>query len=119
MSGKVGFNVSLGYDFLTTVTVAPFKGKSEFTVREVEITTNKDGAPAIAVTLENTGNSHNYLCNATVVLKGGSWKKTLPPALVRALAGPGLVLPNHTRRIIIPVEDLPKKVKTVTATISF
>jgi fimbrial chaperone protein len=115
-------SLQLTFSFLTTVTVRPAQGMASFHVRGVEATKTKDSKsekPAVALKIENTGNLHNYLSNATLTLQAGSWSRTLSPEQIHALSGPGLVLPNHTRRIVIPIDDLPKKPGPMTASLDF
>lgn len=116
-----GTRLSLQFvaSFLTTVTVRPAQGMSSFQVRGAEATKTQDGKPAVALRVENTGNMHNYLSNARIELRAGDWSKKLKPEEIHNRCGPGLVLPGHTRRIVIPMEDLPSRPGPITASVDF
>jgi len=117
--GETRMSIQLVYSFVTTVTVRPPQGTSSFQVQKAEFSRNDQGQSGVALTVENTGNLHNYLANAEVQLEAGSWSKRLTPQTVRVLAGPGLVLPRHMRRIFIPLEDVPGNTGALSATVSF
>lgn len=112
-------SIQIVYSFVATVTVRPPQGVSSFQIRNAEAAQDKDGKRGVALTIENSGNLHNYLANAEVRLQASDWSRKLAPPAVRALAGPGLVLPYHTRRIFIPIDDLPRNPGAVTASITF
>lgn len=116
-----GTHLSLQFvaSFLTTVTVRPAQGRSSFEVRGAEATKTQDGKPAVALRVENTGNMHNYLANARIELRAKDWSKKLKPEEVQSRCGPGLVLPKHTRRIVIPMDDLPSHPGPITASVDF
>ena len=118
-SGKGKLSLQIVYSFVTTVTVRPPAGEASFRLRNAKAETNKEGKYGIALTIENTGNLHNYLANADVAVEAGNWSKDLSPQTVRALAGPGLILPHHTRTIFIPLEDMPKNPGSVSAEVRF
>lgn len=117
--GETRMSIQLVYSFVTTVTVRPPQGTSSFQIRKAEFSRNEQGKSGVALTVENTGNLHNYLANADIQLDAENWSKKLTPQTVRVLAGPGLVLPRHVRRIFIPLEDLPGNTGALSATVSF
>lgn len=115
----VSAQVQIVYNFLTTVTVAPANGVSVLDVLDAEAAQTPDGKRAVALTLENSGNRHGYLADAELTLDAGSWSRTLSPSEVRAFAGPGLVLPGHRRRILVPIDDLPSNPGRIAARLDF
>jgi len=117
--GGTRLSLQIVASFLTTVTVRPAQGLSSFEVRGAEATKTHEGKPAVALTVENTGNMHNYLANARVELRAGGWSEKLRPEDIRGRCGPALVLPGHTRRIVIPVNDLPSNPGPITGSVTF
>lgn len=117
--GGTHLSLQLVASFLTTVTVRPAQGLSSFQVRGAEATKTQDGKPAVALRVENTGNMHNYLANARIELRAGDWSKKLKPEEIHNRCGPGLVLPKHIRRIVIPMDDLPSRPGPITASVDF
>ena len=116
---ETSIQLQIVYSFLSIVTVRPPGGTSSFQVRNVERARAADGNPAVALTIENTGNLHNYLANAHLILTGADgWQKKMSPAEVSA-SGSGLVLPGNTRRFVVSVPDLPMDTGSINARVDF
>jgi len=131
---KIHTAMQVVLNFSVFATVRPVMGSSTFKIRSVEIeggeqpvkTKHKKGVkttpspqtkPKVALVIENEGNLHNYFCNAVLTLQAGSWSKTYAPAEIVRWLGPGIVLPQHTRRFLLNIDDLPAHPGKVTATI--
>lgn len=125
--GKQDLNLNIAFNFLLAAIIQPamnsdseVKQESQsFKIHKVELAKNDRGQPCVALTIENLGRIHNYLANSTLKLRARDWSRELVKDEIRNLAGPGLVLPKHTRRIIIPIDDLPKNPGNITANITF
>lgn len=139
---KTNTAVQIVLSFGIFAAVRPLMEKAEFKLRTVELATTTDTPPSfpvkiikkkgknnkntpppsnsshkIVLTVENVGNAHNYLCNAELTLQAGNWSKTIPPEELREIIGPGIVLPKHTRRFVLNINDLPANPGKITATI--
>ena len=116
---KTSVRLQIVYSFLSVVTVRPPEGKSSFQIRSVERAEISKGRPAVAITIENTGNLHNYLANAHLILSDANgWQKEMSPTEVGASSS-GLVLPGNTRRLVVAVPDLPADTGPIDARVDF
>ncbi|MEZ5818628.1 MAG: molecular chaperone [Hyphomicrobiaceae bacterium] len=109
--------VQIVFNFAVVVNVAPPGGVAD--LKYIGAGTGKDDKGKIrpAITVENTGNMHAYLLEATINLSAVV-SKSLAPGDIRQLMGLGLVQPGKQRRFLVPV-DLPAGVGNVTASISY
>lgn len=140
---KVHTAVQVVLNFSIFATVQPTMGSAELKVRKVELEESADSTiepvpiakkskkkgkgkkiapqptkPAkVLLTIENSGNIHNYLLNAKLTLQADNWSKTYLPEQIIQMLGPGIVLPKHTRRFTLNIEDLPVNPGRLSATI--
>lgn len=134
---KIHTAVQVVLNFSVFATVRPIMGSSTFKVRSVGLEGGtqqpvvskkkkkgvKTAAPPpsaksqVALVVENIGNLHNYLCNAELTLQAGNWSKTFAPSEMIRLLGPGIILPQHTRRFLLNIDGLPPNLGHLTATI--
>ena len=118
--GKTSIQLQIVYSFLSMVTVRPPEGMSSFQIRGVERVQTAQGRSALALTIENTGNLHNYLANARLTLTGDNgWEKEMSRAEMANAVGSGLVLPGNTRRFVVPMADLPTDAGLIAAGVHF
>lgn len=112
---KTGVQVVFNFDIVANV--APPSGSRTLDIVSSEVV-NRNGRRYASFLFSNSGNVHAKLSDATVVLKSGSWTKTVTPGELQLLLGAGLVQPGKRRRLIIPV-DLPAQATSVAADISY
>ena len=86
--------------FGALLTVAPLKGASDLRLVGSQPARAAGGRPAVAVTVENPGNAHALIANATLRVGG----QTLSPENMRSLVGIGIVEPGTRRRFIVPLD---------------
>ncbi len=110
--------VQLVLSFAIVVNIAPMAGNSALTLLKSGVANDDEGKRRPTVTVQNSGNIHAKLTDATITLSGGGWSKTLTPAELRHPMGIGLVQPGKTRRFLLPIE-IPPNVRDVTASISY
>ena len=118
--GDTSIQLQIVYSFLSTVTVRPLEGTSSFQIRSVERADTAQGKPALVLTIENTGNLHNYLANARLILSGADgWETEISPAEIANTVGSGLVPPGNMRRFLVPVANLPAETSPIDASVDF
>jgi P pilus assembly chaperone PapD len=111
-----GIQISMSFGVI--VNVAPLSGRSAITMSEVKPAKTKDGGPAIALNVKNTGNKHAYLRDAALSLSAGTWSQKLTAYEVGQKVGLGIVQPGKERRFLIPM-DVPPGVSDITASIDY
>lgn len=99
------------------VNVAPPQGAPALKIVETGVSApDKAGKRHPTITLQNPGNVHALVSNATVRVSGSGWNEVLTPGLLSEKLGSGLVQPGKRRKFALPV-DLPPNVTNVQATI--
>lgn len=115
--------IQILYNFQVLVSVAAASGGPKLAVVKTEVVTaaDKDGKakpPQPALWVQNTGPSYGYLSRqrVRVIEKDGSGKevfrKTLSPQEIQQTVGFGLVGPEATRKLVLPL-DLPTAAGTL------
>ena len=110
--------VQMVLNFATLINVDPIAGKSTLNLLKSGVVNDDKGKPRPMLTVQNPGNIHAKLTDATITLSGGGWSKTLTPEELRRSMGFGLVQPGKTRRFLLPI-DMPPNVNDVTASIKY
>ena len=112
---KSGVQVIFNFDVI--VNVAPSAGTRSLDV--VSTTTVTEGGKRYAsLLLNNAGNVHAKLSDATLTLKSGSWSKTITPGELQLRLGAAVVQPGKRRRFVIPIE-LPAQASNVLAELAY
>jgi fimbrial chaperone protein len=110
--------VQVVFNFTTVMNIAPMTGSSVINLVNSGVANDDKGKPRPTITVQNPGNIHAKLTDATITLSGSGWSKTMSPDELRPSMGLGLVQPAKTRRFLLPV-DLPPNVKDVIASIRY
>jgi fimbrial chaperone protein len=118
MMPKGRSGVQVVFNFTAVMNIAPMTGSSAIILLNSGVENDDKGKSRPTVTVQNPGNIHAKLTDATITLSGGGWSKTMTPDELRRSMGLGLVQPGNTRRFLLPV-DLPPNVKDVTASIRY
>jgi fimbrial chaperone protein len=93
--------VQVIFNFNAVVNVSPANAKPAISVLKADIVNTPKISRAPTITVENTGNGHAMLGDASIVLTDGKWTKALSREEVRALFGLGLVQPRSKRRFVL------------------
>ncbi len=93
--------VQVIFNFSIVVNVSPANAKPEISVLKAEISKAPSTPRAPTITVQNTGNGHALLGEASIVLSAGTWSKRLSKEEVRAIFGLGLVQPHAKRRFVM------------------
>lgn len=99
--------VQVVFNFGVIVNVAPLAGTAELAAVRTDLMPDDKGVGRPAVTVENRGQKHAYIADASLTLAGEGWKRSIAPAEMKELVGLGLVMPGSTRRFLLPI-DLPE-----------
>lgn len=108
--------VQIVYNFQVLVSVSSPDKKAQLTITSVGPAT-ANGKPAVAVTVQNTGEAHGYISQhrlkitATDASGAEVYSKTISGAEFQQLVGYGLVATGQTRIVNVPVEGLPASAK--------
>lgn len=102
--------VQVVYNFQVLVSSSSPTRKAQLAITSVTPAAPVDGKPAIAVTVQNSGEAHGYVSQhrlkITETNAAGAplWSKTLTGGEFQQLVGYGLVASGHSRTVTIPVE---------------
>ncbi|HLY88010.1 MAG TPA: hypothetical protein VKQ27_03435 [Acetobacteraceae bacterium] len=113
--------VQIVYNFDVLVNVGPTNGKAALAIKSTRIV-DKDGKPAPAITVSNTGTTYGYMSQHKLRLvesdaSGKSmFDKTYSGNDFEQLVGYGIVATGQTRTMVLPVE-LPSRGGTLSATL--
>jgi P pilus assembly chaperone PapD len=110
--------VQLVFNFAVIVNVAPPGGHALLKQVKSEIGKDEHGVRRPVLIVENPGNMHAYLSEASIRIEGGNFRRSIPAADLRQLIGLGLVQPGKRRRFILPV-DLPPAVAQITTALEY
>jgi fimbrial chaperone protein len=99
--------VQMVFNFSSVVNVSPPNAKPAISVVNASIGKTGSIARAHVVTIQNTGNGHAMIGEASVTLSDGKWTKTLSKDERQAIFGLGLVQPKSKRRFVMstPLPD--------------
>jgi fimbrial chaperone protein len=109
---KAQSGMQLVFNFGVVVNVAPPDAMSVLELSNVTIGKDEKGIARPQVTIENKGNRHASLGDASLTLTSGQWTQTLTGPALRQMLGVALVQPGKRRRFILPVE-VPAHVKAI------
>lgn len=115
---KNASGVQVVFNFGVVVNVAPPGGHAALKQVAAEIGRDDHGIRRPAIVVENSGNMHAYLSQASITLEGGSWRQRLSGSELGQYIGLGLVQPGKRRRFLLPVE-LPPSVTQVSAKLEY
>ena len=99
------------YNFQVLVSVSPQGGEPALRIDRVEAATTAEGAPAAAITVTNTSNSHGYLSNGRlrIVQRDAAGRrlaeKVLAGSEIQQTIGYGLLAGGQSRRILVPIDQ--------------
>lgn len=102
--------IQILYNFQVLVSVAPAQAKPALDLVSAAIQTNREGKPVPAVTLTNSSNAHGYLSRGRLKITQSDadgkqiFSRSISGPEMLQIVGFGLVGPNTTRTIQIPVE---------------
>ena len=108
--------VQVVYNFQVLVSVSAPDKKPQLAITAVGPAAVND-KPAVAVTVQNTGQAHGYISQhqlkITATDPSGTelYSKTISGAEFQQLVGYGLVATGQTRIVNVPVENLPASAK--------
>jgi P pilus assembly chaperone PapD len=98
--------VQVVFNFGVTVNVAPLSASPRLEAVRAEAAAGPKGARRPVLVIENKGERHAYLSDASLTLSAGAWSRTISSAELKQYIGLGLVQPGKKRRFSLPV-DLP------------
>ncbi|RIA56341.1 fimbrial biogenesis chaperone [Dichotomicrobium thermohalophilum] len=111
-------SVQILMNLAVIVHVAPPEGAPALELVRHGTASGRNGARIPTVTVRNPSNVHARLPDATLRLRGGGWRKVLPPQTLDALLGIGTVMPGQTRTFQLPV-PLPDDVQSLQAQLDY
>lgn len=108
--------VQVVYNFQVLVSVSAPDKKAQLVITGVAPDT-ANGKPAVAVTVQNTGGAHGYISQhrlkiaATGPAGNEVFSKIISGAEFQQLVGYGLVAAGQTRKVEVPIDELPASAK--------
>jgi fimbrial chaperone protein len=108
--------VQVVYNMGVILNVSPPNAQGSLQVISAGVTGESKVKARPMLILQNSGNRHVNLADATVNLSSGKWSKVLTSFELKQLIGLGLVQAGKRRKFILPI-DLPAGVTSMTATI--
>ena len=104
--------VQIVYNFQVLVSVSSPGRKPALSIRSV-VPTTAEGKPAVAVTVENSGQAHGYISQHRIKISETNargedvFTKTISGAEFQQLVGYGLVATGQTRTVTVPLDGAP------------
>jgi P pilus assembly chaperone PapD len=115
---KSGSGMQLVMHFSVIVNVAPRSGKATLDLVTASIGKDAGGASRPQLLVENKGNRHVSIADASVTVSDGNWSETLSQRKLREIFGAGLVFPGKKRRFTLPL-SLPAHVRSLKARVDY
>ena len=110
--------VQMVFSFGVIVSVAPAGAKSALKVVTAEAGSDEK-KHGVAVTVENPSTMYSYFSDAKLTLESGGWHKVLSAGELREKIGYAVILPGKTRRVLVPLDDVPAGAGKIGATIDY
>jgi P pilus assembly chaperone PapD len=110
--------MQLIFNFAVVVDVAPVGATATLNLVSSEVFKDSSGERRPRITVENKGNRHVSLGDASIALRGGSWTKTITGPEIKQMMGVALVQPGKRRRFTIPIA-VPPEVTALSAQVDY
>jgi fimbrial chaperone protein len=103
-------------NFAVVANVDPVGATATLDMVSAGVGRDETGTARPQLVVQNSGNKHASLADASITFASGKWTQTLNPPALRQMLGVALVQPGKRRKFTIPV-PVPPGVTTLTARI--
>jgi fimbrial chaperone protein len=111
-----GMQVLISFAVITNVD--PAAGRATLDLVSAGIGRDETGIARPQLTVQNNGNKHASLADASIAFTSGKWTQTVSAATLRQMLGVALIQPGKRRKFTIPVA-LPSGATTLSARIDY
>jgi P pilus assembly chaperone PapD len=110
--------VQVVFNFAVVVNVAPSTGSSALILQKVTIAKDAKGRKYAEVLVQNSGNRHASLGNASLLLTSGKWSQKFTSTMLRQQLGVGLVQPRKRRKFRLKTQ-LPPQITSLKGDLTY